>query len=72
MSGVHPEATIKCKARMSGYVKRVDGTIEPLEFTGGSQEQIIEVNYEKAVELFGQEKADELFKGVTEGGDFSE
>jgi hypothetical protein len=63
---------------MSGVVVRgpnseygPPGQTEPLEFTGGSEEQIVEMTYDQAVGHFGKEKADELFKGVTEGGDFS-
>ena len=48
------------------------GSTEPLDFADGSAEQIVELTYEGAVAIVGQEKADELFKGVEKGGDFSE
>lgn len=73
------QATIKCRVSMSGVVVRgpnseygPPGQTEPLEFTGGSSEQVVQMNYDQAVAHFGKDKADELFKGVVEGGDFSE
>ncbi len=80
MTEINPQATIKCRASMSGVVVRgpsgeygEPGSTEPLEFQGGSEEQIVELTYEQAVELVGEEKATQLFKGANlEGGDFSE
>ncbi len=79
MSEINPQATVEVRARMSGTVIRgasgehgAPGSREPVEFSGDSAVQLIEVNHATAVELFGQEKADELFRDVVEGGDFDE
>lgn len=69
------EAKVKVRARMTGTVIRGDsgihgepGSTESLDF-GENETQIIELTRAQCVELFGQEKADELFKGVMEGGE---
>ena len=43
------------------------GHRETVEFEEGSAEQLVELDYESFASLVGREKADEVFKGVTNG-----
>lgn len=74
--GVNVQATVPVRVRMgatkihgpnspavlSGAV--AVGHAEPIEFSEGQGEQIKEVDYHTAVEMFGKEKADKLFSGL--------
>lgn len=59
MSGQKHGGVIKANASMGAVVTRADGTQESVGGFDGPR--LIELNYEQAVEMFGQEQADELF-----------
>lgn len=59
-------ATVRTKVSMSMKVIRKDGTVED---HGVQSTQIVELDYENAVNLLGQENADELFRGARERTD---
>ena len=64
------EATVKCRVQMDAVVIRgpsgIHGKPGSREHLETQTDKIVEVTYEQAVEMFGQENADRLFIGARE------
>lgn len=56
-----PVGKVKTRVSMGMKVIRADGTVED---HGEQNSQIVELDYQQAVELLGQENADSLFQGA--------
>lgn len=59
-------ATVKTKVAMGVKVLRASGEVEDM---GVQHQQTVEIDYDMAVRMFGQEKADELFSERESDGD---
>lgn len=77
MDEVRPGAKLKTRARISGHVIRgpsgihgEPGSVEPLDMTEPGH-QVVELDYQTAVAMLGQDTADQLFR-LAEGGESSE
>lgn len=58
--------TVKTKVTMGMKVLRASGEIEDYP---DQHQQIVEIDYDMAIRMFGQEKADELFSERESDGD---